>query len=45
MRVVIEEISGKELALLMYILERLEFGGKEELMKSWQEFLRRGGSK
>ena len=40
MRVVIEGIEGKELVLLMYILERLEFEGKEELMGKWAEFLK-----
>ena len=39
MRVVIEEITGEDLVLLMYILKRLDFGNKEQLMKLRQEWL------
>ena len=40
MRIVIDGIKGKDLVLLMYILERLDFDNKEHLMEKWKEFLR-----
>ena len=33
MRVVIEEIEGLDLILLMYLLERFEFGNKDDVSK------------
>lgn len=41
MRIVIDGIKGKDLVLLMYILERLDFDNKEHLMEKWKEFLSR----
>lgn len=40
MRIVIEGINGKELVLLMNLLEKFDFGNKEELMTKWKGFLK-----
>jgi hypothetical protein len=45
MRVVIEDIKGKELVLLMKILERLEFGNKDELLIKYYDWLDKQGIK
>jgi len=40
MRIIIEGIEGEDLVLLIYILKRLNFDNKEELIKKWNEFLK-----
>lgn len=37
MRVVVEGISGEDLVLLIYILKRLNFDNKAELMDMWEQ--------
>jgi len=43
MRIVIEDISGKELVVLMELLRRFDFGNKEELLSKYDDFVANGG--
>ena len=39
MRIVIQDITGKDFARLMMFLEMLEFDGKKELMDKYHQWL------
>ena len=42
MRIVIEGITGKDLVLLMYILEKMDFENKEELLIKFHKWVNEG---